>query len=97
MTLHIEGIREQVLSDRTAPLLSELLKFRHFRRYYFEFEYDWDRIDFLRKKLEQARPVVERDLDRGSENFNESNRRPGAEGILPARFRLHPPEAFAQV
>jgi hypothetical protein len=63
MTLSIEGIREPVISDETASLLSELLKFRHFKRYYFEFEYDWDRIDFLRKKFGRLRPPLESDLD----------------------------------
>ena len=67
MTLRIQGIRENVISDDTAALLSELLRFRHFKRYYFEFEYDWDRIDFLRKKFEQLRPAVESDLDRFAE------------------------------
>jgi len=35
------------------------LKFRHSRRYYFELEYDWDRIDFRLKKLDQVhRPAI---------------------------------------
>ena len=64
MSLSIEGIRDPVISDDTAALLSELLRFRHFKRYYFEFEYDWDRIDFLRKKFGRLRPAVESDLVR---------------------------------
>ena len=64
MALRIEGIRDPVISDDTEALLSELLRFRHFKRYYFEFEYDWDKIDFLRKKFEQLRAMVESDLDR---------------------------------
>ena len=64
MTLQIEGVREPVLSDRTAGLLSELLKFRHFRRYYFEFDYDWDRLDYLRKKFAELQPLVNADLAR---------------------------------
>jgi hypothetical protein len=63
MTLRIEGIRDPVISEETESLLSELLRFRHFKRYYFEFEYDWDRIDFLRKKFEKARVSVKNDLD----------------------------------
>ena len=63
MTLRIEGIREPVISGTTEALLAELLRFRHFKRYYFEFEYDWDRIDFLRKKFEQVRPAINTDLD----------------------------------
>jgi hypothetical protein len=55
MTLQIPGLREKVLSDKTSRDLGELLKFRHFKRYYFEFEYDWDCIDFLLKKVEEVR------------------------------------------
>jgi len=44
--------------------LIELLKFRHFRRYYFEVEYDWDRLDFLVRKLEHAHPMVQADMER---------------------------------
>jgi len=62
MTLQVPTIRERVLSDRTRSDLVELLKFRHFRRYYFEFEYDWDRIDFLLKKLKDVHPHVKEDV-----------------------------------
>ena len=62
MTLRIEGIRPQVISDEAAPNLEELLHFRHFCRYYLEFDYDWDRLDFVLKKLALARPLVRRDL-----------------------------------
>jgi hypothetical protein len=54
MTLRVPGLRENVISDETKRDLGELLKFRHFKRYYFEFEYDWDRIDFLLKKLKEG-------------------------------------------
>jgi hypothetical protein len=30
----------------------------------FVFEYDWDRLQFIRKKFDQARPVVLAELDR---------------------------------
>ena len=58
MTLRIEGIRVEVFDDATYARLVELLKFRHFRRYYFEVEYDWDRIDFLVTVLGKAHPEV---------------------------------------
>ena len=64
MTLHIEGVRVPAVSQANYPHLLELLKFRHFRRYYFELEYDWDRLDFLVKKMKQAHPGVKQDLDR---------------------------------
>lgn len=63
MTLGIPDVREPVLRDETAAILQEFLKFRHFRRYYFEFEYDWDKLDYLLKKYEQVRAAVAADLD----------------------------------
>jgi hypothetical protein len=62
MNISIEGIRPAVVSDKNYSRLLELLKFRHFRRYYFEMEYDWDRIEFLKKKLLEAHPCVLEDL-----------------------------------
>ena len=50
MTIDIEGVRKAVISDQTYPILVELMKFRHFKRYYFEFDYDWDKLEFLEKK-----------------------------------------------
>jgi hypothetical protein len=63
MTLEVPGIRKAAISDKTYALLSELLKFRHFKRYYFELEYDWDKLDFLQKKFHQLQPEVAADLD----------------------------------
>ena len=64
MTLEIEGVRTAAVSEETFSPLFELLKFRHFKRYYFELEYDWDRLDFLVTKLRQVHPLVIRDLER---------------------------------
>ena len=64
MTLEIEGVRTAAVSEETFSPLFELLKFRHFKRYYFELEYDWDRLDFLVTKLRQVHPLVVRDLER---------------------------------
>ncbi len=58
MTLRIPGLRERVVSDTTKRDLAELLKFRHFKRYYFDFDYDWDRIDFLLKKIDDVHPQL---------------------------------------
>jgi hypothetical protein len=62
MTLRVPGLRESVVSDETRRDLGELLKFRHFKRYYFEFEYDWDRIDFLLKKLKDVHPRLKSEI-----------------------------------
>ena len=52
MTIEIEGIRKAVISDDVKDALTEILKFRHFTRYYFELNYDWDKLDFLLKKFD---------------------------------------------
>ena len=52
MALHIEGVRDRVITEATYKDLTELLQFRHFKRYYFELEYDWGKLDFLTGKLE---------------------------------------------
>jgi hypothetical protein len=63
MTLQIDGIREAAISDETYNILVELLKFRHFKRYYFELEYDWDKLGFIQKKIIQANEKVNEDLN----------------------------------
>ena len=47
MLLRIDGVRDPVLSEATAQPLGELMRFRHFRRYYFELEYDWGKLEYL--------------------------------------------------
>lgn len=64
MSLRIEGVREPVLREETQRLLGELLKFRHFTRYYYDISYDWDRLDYVARKYAQARPLLHEDLDR---------------------------------
>lgn len=64
MTLHIEGIRIPAVSEEAFGPLLELQRFRHFKRYYFDLEYDWDRLDFILKKMHQAHPIVKNDLER---------------------------------
>ena len=64
MTLEIDGVRAAAVSQEAFSPLFELLKFRHFKRYYFELEYDWDRLDYLVIKLRQVHPLVMRDLAR---------------------------------
>lgn len=62
MTLEIAGVRIAVISDETYNTLLELLKFRHFKRYYFDLNYDWDKLEFIQKKFDQANVNVEKDL-----------------------------------
>jgi hypothetical protein len=51
-----------VISDDTYRALDELLRFRHFKRYYFEFDYDWDRLELVRKKYLSIRHTLIDDL-----------------------------------
>ena len=62
MRLRVEGVREPVLSERSHGILLEFLRFRHFSRYYYELDYDWDRIDFLRLKLLEVDPLIRDEL-----------------------------------
>ena len=64
MTLDIEGVRLHAVASQDVPALYELLRFRHFRRNYFELDYDWDRLDFLVKKVRQLHPGLGQSLDR---------------------------------
>jgi hypothetical protein len=63
MTLRIEGIRIPAVSESNYPALLELQRFRHFKRYYFDLDYDWDRLDFIHKKVDVAHPVALADLE----------------------------------
>ena len=60
--LRIEGVREAAVSGPTRDILDELLRFRHFKRYYFRLDYDWDRLELLMKKLRQVKPLLRADL-----------------------------------
>lgn len=62
MTMRIEGTRDAVVSDASAAALGELMKFRHFRRYYFEMEYDWDKLEYLQKVFARVRDGVPGEL-----------------------------------
>ena len=63
MTLRIEGIRERAVSDKSYPLLIEFKNFRHFKRYYFSYDYDWDKLNFLMKKFAELDKTIGADLD----------------------------------
>jgi len=63
MCLKIPDIREAVISDEMFYLLDELRKFRHFKRYYYSMEYDWDKLDYLAKKFEKIIRQCPQELD----------------------------------
>ena len=62
MTRTIPSVRERVISDTSYAALSELRRFRHFKRYYFEFDYDWDRLELVRSKYLACRTPVRAEL-----------------------------------
>ena len=62
MTLCVEGVRPRLISAQTRDALRELMRFRHFKRYYLEFDYDWDKLRFLEKKFNQTRPVIRTEI-----------------------------------
>ena len=63
MTWTVPGVRERVISDATCAALSELRRFRHFKRYYFAFDYDWERLEFVRSKYLGCRGPVRAELE----------------------------------
>lgn len=63
MLLSIPGVRPRVLSDPSHQALRELMRFRHFKRYYLEFDYDWDRLEFLCKKMDQVHAPVRTEIE----------------------------------
>jgi len=58
MSLEYSGIRPKVICNQTEIHLSELMRFRHFRRYYFGTAYDWTRIDELAARLGILHPAL---------------------------------------
>lgn len=63
MMISVKGERVEVIRETTFICLDEIRRFRHFNRYYYNFNYDWDRIDFLIKKMKQVHPLVTDDID----------------------------------
>ncbi len=76
MTLDLETIRPRVLSEETFRDLQELMRFRHFKRYYFGTDYDWERLNELLTRVKRVHGGLMTDLERFSwyigEVFKES-------------------------
>lgn len=62
MALEIPAIRARVLAEDTFACLDELMRFRHFRRYYFDRRYERERMALLEKTFLRSLPLVRRDL-----------------------------------
>jgi hypothetical protein len=63
MAFEIPGIRPRVISGKTQADLKELMKSRHFSRYYVELEYDWDRLDFLLLKYHAVKLAIRAEIE----------------------------------
>lgn len=63
MRISVKGERVEVIKETTFTYLDEIRRFRHFNRYYYNLDYDWDRIDFLIKKMEQVHLLVTDDIN----------------------------------
>ena len=64
MILEIPGERAALLSEASYHATGELLRFRHFKRYYLEFDDDWDRLELVEKKFLLLRPSLREDFNR---------------------------------
>ncbi|MBD3391035.1 MAG: hypothetical protein GF418_03180 [Chitinivibrionales bacterium] len=63
MAVDVPGARKRVITDSTYVALLEFLKFRHFKRYYFEFDFDRERIEYLEKRFVKTLPAVRAELE----------------------------------
>ena len=63
MNLEIADVRPRVISDEVYSDLVELMRFRHFRRYYFSLAYDWERLDAVLDRLSRTHPVLCEELE----------------------------------
>ncbi len=62
MTLQIAGVRPPTITHKTKEQLDELMRFRHFKRYYFQFDYDWRKIDLLIQIFRETVPELRSEL-----------------------------------
>ena len=60
----VPGIRPRILEAYTSERLDELRRFRHFKRYYYRLDYDWDKLDFVVKKLTEVNKALRDDLSK---------------------------------
>ncbi len=62
MTLEIADVRPRVISDQLYRNLAELMRFRHFKRYYFSLDYDWRKVDLLLQIFRESLPLLKEEL-----------------------------------
>jgi hypothetical protein len=64
MSTAVPDVRPAAISETTCASLDELMRFRHFKRYYFNLEFDWNRLDYLLGLLRRVTPIVVTELER---------------------------------
>lgn len=62
MLLTKKGVCPPVLSEESHRLLTELMRFRHFKRYYLELDYDWEKLRYLLSVYRRCLPLVRAEL-----------------------------------
>lgn len=62
MTIPIQGLRPQVISEELAADIDEFLAFRHLFRNIYGFELKGDRIEYLAKKFENVFERFEKEI-----------------------------------
>jgi len=63
MILKLNHIRPAVISQKTHRSLRELMRFRHFKRYYFELDYDWKKLDYLVSCMDETYQEIVSELE----------------------------------
>lgn len=63
MRLTIPGIRTNVLSEKSFPILDELRAFRHIFRHAYTYELDPERVHTLKLKVKRHWRLIRMDLD----------------------------------
>ncbi len=63
MTITVPDVRPAVITRETFAMLDELMRFRHFKRYYFQLDYDWNRLNYLMGLVERVEPKVGAELE----------------------------------
>ena len=63
MRIKMNGIREKVITDQTFSILDEFRRFRHFKRYYYDYSYDREKLNYLQKKFDQLVSNIHNDIN----------------------------------
>jgi len=62
MTIPVPNVRPAVVGEATYAKLDELMRFRHFKRYYFNLDYDWSRLEYLMSVVHTTIPTITAEL-----------------------------------